>query len=115
MPNWCENYIKVTGNTKQLVRFDEYIKNASITVEDSNKILLSFAILNGEKESEEYVQSQYGHRLASENTNQEELLLYFDTPWGPPLEIAEALRSKFPNLKISWEYEEPNEDLKGNL
>lgn len=41
--------------------------------------------------------------------------LEFETPWGPPNEIFEALREKFPDVSISWFYDEPGMGFAGYL
>ena len=39
----------------------------------------------------------------------------FDTPWGPPEGIYEALREQFPEVAISWFYNEPGMEFSGYL
>jgi len=39
----------------------------------------------------------------------------FDTPWGPPEGIYLALREQFPEVRISWFYDEPGMELSGYL
>ena len=39
----------------------------------------------------------------------------FDTAWGPPEPICDALRELFPKLDISWYYHEPNMQSAGYL
>ena len=39
----------------------------------------------------------------------------FDTAWGPPDEIFYALRRKFPDVSISWFYDEPGMQFAGYL
>jgi len=39
----------------------------------------------------------------------------FDTPWGPPEGIYEALREQFPEVHISWFYNEPGMEFSGYL
>ena len=41
--------------------------------------------------------------------------LNFETPWGPPNEIFDALREKFPDVSISWFYDEPGMECAGYL
>lgn len=40
---------------------------------------------------------------------------YFDTPWGPPQGIFDALKERFPGLGISWFYDEPGNMIAGYL
>ena len=44
-----------------------------------------------------------------------ELEYRFDTPWGPPQEIYDILVAKFPNLYITWFWDEPGMELAGYL
>ena len=39
----------------------------------------------------------------------------FDTPWGPPEGIYLALREQFPEVNISWFYDEPGMEFSGYL
>ena len=39
----------------------------------------------------------------------------FETPWGPPQEIYEALRLMYPKVNISWFYDEPGMEFSGYL
>ena len=39
----------------------------------------------------------------------------FDTPWGPPEGIYLALREQFPEVRISWFYDEPGMEFSGYL
>jgi len=39
----------------------------------------------------------------------------FDTAWGPPHEIYLTLREKFPDVSISWFYDEPGMQFAGYL
>jgi len=39
----------------------------------------------------------------------------FDTPWGPPEELCKYLKDKFPDLYITWFYDEPELQSAGYL
>ena len=39
----------------------------------------------------------------------------FASPWGPPEPVYEALVARFPNVAISWFYDEPDMRLTGFL
>ena len=39
----------------------------------------------------------------------------FDTAWGPPYEIYNALAKKFPDMSISWFFDEPGMQFAGYL
>ena len=44
-----------------------------------------------------------------------EITYTFDTPWGPPEEIYALLVAKFPEVHISWFWDEPGMELAGYL
>ena len=44
-----------------------------------------------------------------------EITYRFDTPWGPPNEIYGILRERFPDVTISWFWDEPGMELAGYL
>ena len=44
-----------------------------------------------------------------------EITYTFDTPWGPPQEIYDLLVTKFPEIHISWFWDEPGMELAGYL
>jgi len=44
-----------------------------------------------------------------------EITYRFDTPWGPPQEIYNLLEDRFPELTISWFWDEPGMELAGYL
>jgi len=44
-----------------------------------------------------------------------EITYRFDTPWGPPNEIYTLLVSKFPEVHISWFWDEPGTEVAGYL
>ena len=45
----------------------------------------------------------------------DELEITFNTAWSPPEPICEALRDQYPDLSISWFYDEPGEEIAGYL
>jgi len=44
-----------------------------------------------------------------------EITYRFDTPWGPPNEIYGILTERFPQVHISWFWDEPGMELAGYL
>jgi len=44
-----------------------------------------------------------------------EITYRFDTPWGPPNEIYTLLVAKFPEVHISWFWDEPGTEVAGYL
>ena len=44
-----------------------------------------------------------------------ELTYTFDTPWGPPQGIYNSLKARFPEIRISWFWDEPGCEQAGYL
>ena len=45
----------------------------------------------------------------------EELELTFNTAWSPPEDICRAIRNKYPDVSVSWFYDEPSMEVAGYL
>ena len=45
----------------------------------------------------------------------EELELTFNTAWSPPEDICRAIRNKYPDVTVSWFYDEPSMEVAGYL
>ena len=57
-----------------------------------------------------------GHDVDRSDESEHGCVSYrFDTPWGPPTEVYEALREQFPKVNISWFYDEPGMEFSGYL
>ena len=50
-----------------------------------------------------------------EQTDDMELELTFNTAWSPPEEICRAIRNKYPDISVSWFYDEPGCEIAGYL
>ena len=46
---------------------------------------------------------------------EEELEITFDTAWSPPEDICRAIREQFPDVTVSWFYDEPGMEVAGYL
>ena len=46
---------------------------------------------------------------------EEELEITFDTAWSPPEDICRAIREQFPDVTVSWFYDEPSMEVAGYL
>ena len=54
--------------------------------------------------------------LTEADENEEDYIVYhFDTPWGPPNEIYDALIERFKNIHVQWFYDEPGMGFAGYL
>ena len=49
------------------------------------------------------------------DSDPENLEIEFNTAWAPPEAICNELREQYPNVSISWFYDEPGEEIAGNL
>ena len=45
----------------------------------------------------------------------EELEITFNTAWSPPEDICRAIRNKYPDVSVSWFYDEPSMEVAGYL
>ena len=104
MPNWCNNYLRVFGPTKDITRFKE-----EVSTEDE---LLSFNKHVPVEEGSEYSCSEvWGTKwdacevglIANDDTS---LNYTFDTAWSPPIEWLTVVASKFKTLQFELIYEE---------
>ena len=43
------------------------------------------------------------------------LIYHFDTPWGPPEGIHAMIRDEFPDISMSWFFDEPGMQMAGYL
>ena len=69
-----------------------------------------------EQQLEEKVNSKEPPK--KEDMNEDELESFqaeFDTAWSPPEAICHALRDKFPDMCISWFFDEPGMEVAGYL
>ena len=46
---------------------------------------------------------------------EEELEITFNTAWSPPEDICRAIRNQFPDVTVSWFYDEPSMEVAGYL
>ena len=135
MPNWCSNRVEVYAEAEDIKKFREYVS--------SENSLFSFNKIKPIPEELEYTTSPSGepnvdliNKYGVDNwydwctTNWgvkwdvndveleegEDYLIYnFDTPWGPPEEIYAVIREEFPDINISWFFDEPGMQMAGYL
>jgi len=132
MPNWCSNRVEVNGDDKEIKAWKDLVESKESKF-DFNKILpMPKNIYRGnlgEEEEEKYGKKNWYHWSLENwgckwNTNPDgieviddgdQIVYHFSTPWSPPVGIYEKLRDKFPDLGISWFYDEPNMHYAGYL
>lgn len=131
MPNWCENYLRVTGNDKDLISF----KNRAKQIGKDNKTDLSLNnFIPMPKELKDTISpcnpnralrrkfgfdNWYDWRIANWGVKCEidaahltdgkgELTYCFDSAWSPPLKAIEKMSKQYPELNFYLEYIEPS-------
>jgi len=137
MPNWCENRVTFYGSQEDIARFKKmYLKDNRFF---ENVIPIPEELKNttspnkDEQEAKElrekygfsnwydYCCSKWGVKWdidlenSSVDVDDTEIFMNFDTAWGPPAEIYYAIINEFPDLEISWFYDEPGLQFAGYL
>jgi len=134
MPNWVQNEVRVTGEEKDLSAFLTFVSSKENDF-DFNKIsqmpIELEKTVNGAPDMIPDWQKQNSKAFIAEfgvdnwydwcinnwgckwnadevvvETFDGELKIDLETPWSPPREICDKLKSKFPMLDISWFYKE---------
>jgi len=139
MPNWCENRVEVHGyeSEDQLKAFKELVISDGSNF-NFNKILPMPDALESTAKGSSHVPSEelikeygfdnwYDWRIHNWGTkwdvddvavvdNDDDYISFsFDTAWGPPDGIHQELNNKFPDLSITWFYDEPGMQFAGYL
>lgn len=139
MPNWCENRLQVSGDSKQL---DEFIKKAKGKETDLRmnnffplpEELVGTTSPNNNKAQAKALTKKYGYpdwyewQLGNwgvkwDNgdsvhlTREKKKVAYydFDSPWGPPDTFIKRVGELYPKLKFVLEYSEPGMVFSGEL
>jgi len=145
MPNWCYNRVEICGEPEEMDEFRKLVKSKESAFDFNKIVPMpkelvdtraprQDATLEQKKESIK-LKEKYGAdnwydwsvdnwgvkwniTLSEEQDVQDEgdyLQYTFDTAWGPPYGVFNALRNKFPDLGISWFYDEPGMQFAGYL
>ena len=135
MPNWCENRVEIYGSEEDIKLFKDYVSDGDL--------LISFQKIKPLPEELAHTRSPSGepnvdliNKYGTDNwydwqinnwgvkwdvadatlEEGEDYLTYrFDTPWGPPEEIYDLIREEFPDISMSWFYDEPGMMMAGYL
>ena len=138
MPNWCDNRVEIYGDNPDQIKEVKKTLEGKETCFDFNNIVPMPKELEGttspnpEPDSFEAkrLRKQHGHDNwydwccfnwdtkwnSSEATLSEDgdgLEYVFDTAWGPPIKVIEALREQYPDLSITAFYDEPGMEITG--
>ena len=139
MPNWCYNRVEVyIEDAEELKRWKETVESKESKF-DFNKIVpmpkeLEDTVKGSNHVPSEELKEKYGadnwydwnvnnwgtkwNITVDENEVDDDgdfIQYTFDTAWSPPSEIFYALRRKFPDVSISWFYDEPGMQFAGYL
>ena len=114
MPNWCENYVEISGQKKQIKRLIE-------TKFDFNNIVPEPKWNEGDDSWYDWRCENWGCKwnrdpdeinfVLNDTDDASEISFYMNTPWGPPLRIFETLHNK--GLTVRALYFEPGMQLYG--
>lgn len=126
MPNWCFNRVTIAGDVESIKKF----KDKHLTTKFFDSVIpMPDSIRNTEKifgESSstdnwyDWSISNWGTKWdvdVSGQGNDEDQYIYleFDTAWCPPEGVYLRLRELYPDLSISWFYDEPGMSIAGYL
>jgi hypothetical protein len=114
MPNWCYNRVEVySENTADIQEISE------IFTTDSPFNTLVPRPEDQEDNWYEWNCANWGVKwdISDVDLSSEEgsLEMSFDTAWGPPDEICQALRERYPEADVTWFYDEPGCQIAGYL
>jgi hypothetical protein len=104
MPNLCDNFLKITGNEKDLAKLQTYF------IKNEGGFDLNFARL--EKEAGRELDTRF-FIVSSKKLKDNLLTIDADTAWSPALEPFVYLTSILPSLVIDYSYYEGGMGLLG--
>jgi len=124
MPNWCNNHVRFRGTTEDINNIIEFVEGGDGNVIEPfslNAIIpMPKDLLVGD--------GWYGWRNENWGTKwdvvdsemfdeaEDGFVSYsFDTAWSPPEPVYNALKEKYPEVRISWFYDEPGMGFSGYL
>ncbi len=126
MPNWCNNELRVRGKKAEV---DALLKKAYRKDKDGETAFSFQSLLPMPKELEGTtapskdgkdwynwrcenwgikwdVEATINHQQNFKNGNSE-VLIIFESPWGPPLEGIESISALYPTLTFAIKWDEP--------
>jgi len=138
MPNWCDNRVEIYGDNPDQIKEVKKTLAGKETCFDFNNIvpmpkeLKETTAPNPEPDSFEAkrLRKQHGHDNwydwccdnwgtkwnSSDATLSEDgdgLEYEFQTAWGPPIKVIEAIREQYPDLSVTAFYDEPGMEIAG--
>lgn len=118
MPNYCENYLTIEGNTITLKKIIDFVKSDE-TAFDFEKIVpmpdYIYRGVIGDKEKELYGENNWydwsnknwGTKWNSVDAEIWDNDIQFQTAWSPCDPVIAALAEKFPTMRFTYTFYEP--------
>jgi len=120
MPNWCSNYLSISGPYADVKRFTEEVKDKDSS---GNDMVLSFNkhvpvwdgdnMIEGMDPCEDWgtkwnsdCSDMHNEGVFKLDSGDGEIQYSFQSAWGPPCEWLEAVVPMFPTLEFEMQYEE---------
>ena len=136
MPNWCSNRVEIFGEPEEIDAVKELVTSDDSDF-DFNKILPMPEALESTVKGSNHVPSEelkkkygfdnwYDWRIHNWGTkweatdveaeiNGDYMVYHFETAWCPPEGILHKFKSKFPDVSITWFFDEPGVQIAGYL
>jgi hypothetical protein len=124
MPNWCQNEIRVCGDTEKVEEFMDFVKSDEQDF-DFEKIV---PFPNGKEWDYDWCIENWDTKWNACRVEKDfdpkygdEVEYTFDTAWSPPENIFRVLKEKFKfndkdsELYVSWFYREDGMEFSGYL
>ena len=145
MPNWCFNKVVISGDEKKIKAFkkkafinDEFKFQNLIPMPEELRGSTSGYLGEKTQEAKELKKEQarnrkkYGYKdwydwaygkwgtkwdvdAYVEWDGDDVIEITFDSAWGPPEGVHQYIVNEFPDLSVSWFYDEPGMELAGYL
>ena len=119
MPNWCNNSLTLTAaSKKEAEELFQHLKKE----DDEGWTFFSFFVPEDWDEDNWYWSrveawgTKWDASIADVNwVSDTDVCLIFDTAWGPAEGNHNHLTKTYPNISISWFYDEPGMEFAGYL
>ena len=124
MPNWCYNRVTIMGNEKDLQEIKELVEDKENDTDFSFEKIKPLPKDLEDGEWYNWCINNWGTKWDATDAYLEnerldgkwsELEYTFDTAWSPAKGIYNELTERFPDVSISWFYDEPGMQFAGYL
>ena len=112
MANICNNWVEITGDEDKVLEFVNFVSLNKDNHFDFNKVI---PLEEGERGGEKWGCNSIAFDVQFIGYEDGDTFceIYFWTKWNPPKPIYEKLVDLFPDVHISWRFEERGSDLYG--